>query len=354
MQEPQSDTQKQGAPSLETHDVEKGAPLENPQEELVPVEESSPASAAPLDNPTPPRAEEVTAVPSVALPRLRTFKEDIASAIKDQNASFTSIVAQEVGRRGRTPARFEATPTRDYKKIGLAAASAVLVLLGIGLLTYVLFFYERNTSGTPVEEIPSLIFADDRRTLSIDNESSRGLLSALRNERDTASLSLGKILHVYLTRTDEGGIPRPIESVEFLRAINAQLSDSFIRSLEQEFMVGVHVFDGNQPLIIFTTHSYEHAFAGMLQFEEGLRTALSPFFAGAEAASQSNATTTPTVFAPKFQDLVIQNTDVRAIVGSDGKPVMLYAFPNPRTLIITTNEHTLEEIITRMQSTRVL
>ena len=61
----------------------------------------------------------------------------------------------------------------------------------------------------------------------------------------------------------------------------------------------------------------------------------------------------PIILRENFEDKIIQNTDVRVLMSEAGTVELLYAFPNQQTLIITTNENTLVEIITRLNSVRV-
>ena len=50
----------------------------------------------------------------------------------------------------------------------------------------------------------------------------------------------------------------------------------------------------------------------------------------------------------KFQDIVVKNRDLRALLNEQGDIVLLYTFYDRETLIITRTTSTLDEVITRL------
>ena len=74
-----------------------------------------------------------------------------------------------------------------------------------------------------------------------------------------------------------------------------------------------------------------------------------------KSSNEETSTTTPEVLyiEQEFKDKVIRNVDTRVLVDARGKILLLYAFPDQKTLIITTNENTLTEIISRINTARV-
>jgi hypothetical protein len=71
----------------------------------------------------------------------------------------------------------------------------------------------------------------------------------------------------------------------------------------------------------------------------------------------SNATTTATStvsVALKFTDRIIENHDTRALETNLGDIVLLWTFLDRSTLVITTNEATLREILSRHKNFPIL
>lgn len=291
--------------------------------------------------------------------RVRTYKEDVAHAVQSQKASLTSIAAAEQDRRTRIPTDITKKRPVDFKKLGIIFGSILLIIVGMGLISFFVFFYEKEEVVVE-QEIPSFIFTEEQREIDVTNKSSREILQTLAASRNTVSIPLGQIVHLYITKTEkESGIDvtRIIPTEDFLTRIDARVSGAFLRSLDPTFMIGVHVFNQNQPFIILKSNSYQHTFAGLLEWERTLYNDLF-LFTGRKpdpvlGIPINTQTGEEVILNENFEDRIIQNIDVRALTSTDGDIEFLYAFPNQQTLIITTNENTLTEVITRLNSVRV-
>lgn len=291
--------------------------------------------------------------------RIRTYKEDILEAIKRQNTSLTSATAAEERRRTRTSKSIEETAPRklDYQRLSVISGSVLFILLGIGLLGFFLFFYEPPKVSIE-EEIPSLIFAEEHEGIDVTGKDTPEIVRMLGELRRAVSLPLGQVTQVYLTELNpDTGEQQIISAEEFLQKVGARVSDAFLRSLSPDYMVGIHVFNQNQPFMIFKSESYQHSFAGMLEWERSIYDDLFPFM-GRGAATFLEIPKNPltgenTPLKTAFEDKVIQNIDTRVLLNETGGIEFLYAFPDRETLIITTNENSLTEVITRLRTVRI-
>lgn len=304
-------------------------------------------------------------VDTSSIQRIRTFKSDIADAMNKQNASLVSIAAAEQERRGGAatiPVKelLEEVPSSfSIKKLLIGIIGGILLLGGLGVIGYIFFFY-KSAEVVVDPDIPSLIFADSKQAIDTSSKDARSILQALTIAKDSTARSLGDIEQLYLNARTVDGAPTVLTSQDFLSIINARVSDSFLRSLGSTFTVGVHVFNGNQPFILFTTNSYENSFAGMLAWEETIQGTLAPLFGEALPTAFQNISSTSTStkggtlpIARTFQDRVIRNIDARVLTDDSGAVVLLYAFPSQQVLVLTTNEQTLVEVISRLNNTRV-
>lgn len=157
---------------------------------------------------------------------------------------------------------------------------------------------------------------------------------------------------------------------EFFQALGAHPSEEFVRSLSSEFFFGVHFADVPSPVFVIPVTSYDHAFAGMLEWEKninielgGLFVQLSPFkplpIPTATDTASTTATTTEQAtqeLAPPrtFEDLVMRNYDVRSLKDDNGAIVLYYSFPTQNLLVISASPYTFSEVLSRLQAARKL
>jgi hypothetical protein len=142
-----------------------------------------------------------------------------------------------------------------------------------------------------------------------------------------------------------------------MSTLTPNMPQELLRTFTADYMLGLHSYDGNQPFLIFQVDSSQQAYSGMLKWEPRLQSDLSPLFTRAprpetpqELASSTPATTTPEVVSTGFVDVVLENFDARAIRDQNGDILLLWTFLDPHTLIITTNQYTLREVLSRRAS----
>lgn len=263
------------------------------------------------------------------LPRVRTYAADMARTIKNRGETMASIANTErtqpkTQKVANAPQKEQSTPS--LKLIATLIGTGVLVVAGIGVLVSVFFFSPSDSLPTPEQGI---IFAN--YTTPVATAIDASLIDALAEERATRNLFLGEVLHLVVTENQqvmrgaalaaELGLPEPV---------TREVIDA---------MIGVHAFDRNQPFIILKVSAYDRSFNAMLAWEKEMARALDSFFAPIDARSRPPSLS--------FSDDIIQNLDIRT--SQEAWPI-LYTFPDQRTLIITTNEFTLREILTRLGS----
>ncbi len=275
---------------------------------------------------------------------LRTYRDDVAQAVKKNRVSAVSMVAREQDRGPR--GTFGGPAQRSRTLVTLAGIFLILAGLSAGGYAY---YVKKSRVVEPIETaIPSLIFVDQRVRVQTDGTTIRSFLVRLKNQNDATALTLGAIAQMYFTH-GAGDAERTLSAPEFLAAIGARVSAEFVRALRDEFTVGTHVFDGNQPFIVLTTDLYENAFSGMLDWEATMSEDLEPFFGPAVRST----TTAETRVGGVFQNKILKNQDVRILTDSAGKTALLYGFRDRRTIIVTTNENTWNEINARLSTARL-
>lgn len=289
--------------------------------------------------------------------RLRTYKGDVANLVKKRKTSLVGIALAEQKRRiGEAPEE-ESSKKISIKNIAFITGATILVVAGIAAIVF-LYISNRDDDTVPrIASVEPLIFFEEQDSINITGLSRNQILNILTIEKEKTELTLGSIKHIYFTKDgviQENGERKEefVSASNFLNAIEARLPSSFLRTLKQNFMFGIHVFDGNQPFLILKTGFFENAFAGMLEWENYMNEDLAPLFGPKIVSSGIRLIEEESPIT--FKDIVIKNKDVRTIIDeSTGKIILMYSFIDKETIAITTNEHTFREIFSRMTTSRV-
>jgi len=296
---------------------------------------------------------------------LRTYKGDIEDTVHTKNISLADIASAQA-QRGRSEV-FEAPAevAREKKsRLIQIAAGTLLVFLTMGVIIFITQFINSQTISAPVP-LTSYIYVDDTRTFTLERSVTRStLMQALETERGSSRLSLGLVARLYpiwVATTTTQSLGTPLTTQEFFAALSLNAPESLMRALSPGFLLGVHAFDGNQSFLLLKTDSYEQMFAGMLQWETRMQDDLAPLFDRSprpripeEGNTAAQAIAAPQLLETPFADRVVENHDARVIQNKAGDILLLWTFINRGTFIITTNEYTLREVISRLAEAPVI
>ncbi len=278
---------------------------------------------------------------------LRTYQSDVAEALKKQKTSVIQMVLAEHKRKEKTAE--ELSPT-SKKNLPVIVVSALFIVLSVVLVGGAGFYFLSNNKSaeSPTQEtaVPSQVFAEAKKGIDITGLSRDRILDEIRKEISSSNLRLDSVLNIYFAeRVDPSAPPSPtntmriVSTERFFNALESKIPNALSRSLEPQFMLGVHAFNGNEAFLILKTNFFENAFAGMLKWEEFMARELLPLFAspaGKEAYDRN------------FQDFVLKNRDLRVLYNETGEIVLLYSFYDNNTIVVSTSPDTLEEIVTRL------
>jgi hypothetical protein len=303
--------------------------------------------------------EKIKAQGQSPLHPLRTLRLDVEESVKEHKTSLVTVAAAEENRRAKgaptAPSLTEEKerPARSYKTI-IVALSAGLVLAGAGALFFV---FMPRTVPVATLQLPAstLIFIDDIQQVPLGSQDRSEVMGALVASRESTHLSLGLISELYPTATATTSSEAHRASVrDILRILAPSMQEELVRVFDPQYVLGVHVFDGNQAFLLLKTSSYEQAYSGMVAWEPSMRADLLPLFdrrprprAPQEKLSTSTA---PAVIKTGFQDAVVENHDARVFKDAEGNIVLLWTFVDRSSLVITTNERTLQEIVSRLRN----
>jgi len=265
--------------------------------------------------------------------RIRTYGDDMAESIQKGGVSATHIVAAEQDRSSRR-LQFEFEEKIPFWK----KRSVVISFTGIILIVLVVTsFYLLKPSATPTPPPNTLahIFTPDyQKEIVVAGFDASKLKNTLAEERKSASIPVSSILSLDLL--EKSGVDKKAITTEyFLKTLSTNIPSSLTRALDETFMAGLYAYNGNQPFLVFKVNSYANAFAGMLKWEQYLTNDLGVIFLERNTLAV-------------FGDTIIENGDARVIKNENSKIILLYSFPDPQHLVITSNEKTLIEIKKRL------
>lgn len=329
---------------------------------LLEQEQTAELPKAPAPEPIAPAPEPIGPVDRPLIQPLETYQSDMETVISQKNLSAVSIAAAEAERMSRGG---NTTPQLSQKKtdwsliskVVVIAAGVLLVLAAIGIVSYA--FLRPTPSVTIAESAPApFIATDSTEVLVVTQEqlNRQTLMSNLDAIRQKTALSVGLIGRMYVglatTSLAKDDVPPPISSQTLLSVIAPGIPEELTRTISpSEYLLGTHVFDGNQEFLILRVESYEQAFSGMLEWERTMQQELTPLFTRTPrpriATEGASSTQTVSLLTTPFRDKVVANHDARVILNESGDILLLWSFIDRNTLVITTNNNTLSEIISR-------
>jgi hypothetical protein len=370
---------------MQTSATPAPAPVTPPQADPqmrapIPILQDIPGSPTPApgtvtkqpDAPTEPKSSEKKEEPkkqtvveqlreqtATVLHPLRTYQTDAQVRIHESNASLISVAAAEENRKARAqfvvkPAykTMSDAPQHHYVRTLIIVICIALFLAGgIGTIAYVLIPKTVPISQQQIE-INHPIAVDESVELPFGGLTHDQLMQFLTDMRDKTGLSLGLVREIYFTVPTDIGGKRLATVNEVLARLAPHVPPELTRTLDAPFLVGVHVYDGNQGFVILKTNEYERAYSAMLAWEPTMRQDLLPFMdrrPGVKLNSEIAPTSTPAkVINSAFVDVVLKNHDTRALYDDVGNIIFLYSFLDRNTILIATNDRTLGEAISRI------
>lgn len=315
-------------------------------------------SALPTKEPI--KATEEKNIPKQSI--VRTYKSDVEEAIKMERMSSMDIAIAEEKKKQKYQPIAPSNDAPKSRKILLFIISLLFVFAGIGAFNFNYIKEKVSLAPAPKKsfEIESLITADSNAELNSSELNKKDAGDSLFELINLAGIKPNSIQNIYITKSIlENGkeTKKLVGSKELLPLISSKIPDILLRSLSPEYMIGVYSWNGNQPFIILKTDSYENAFAGMLSWEKNIAGDLSALFPrNIPPPMEETTATTEQILSYKkdFEDVLVKNKDARALRDETGNIFLIYALPDKKTIIITSNTETLTELFDRMIRSRTV
>ena len=316
-----------------------------------------------------------------AIASLETYKGDVEKYVREKNISVAGVATAESRRANVRSLQVSAIAAQEEGArearthswgyyASLFGGGLVCILLAVG----VVYWVATRTGQLPIAPAPQAPFiaVDGVVDILVDsNEDRTRLLTHLEKEKEASTLSLGLIeqlrpIAASANQTNQNSLTL-IGAQSFLSLLSPSIPPNLLRTLGQQFLLGAHSFSTPQPFLLLKTDSYEEAFSGMLAWEDTMRSDLLPLFAytpsphaGRGATPQTPDSTQTTTSQQNslsqtgFTDAIVENHDARVLKNNAGDIYFLWTFLDRTTIVITTNEYTLREVISRLKDAPLL
>lgn len=276
---------------------------------------------------------------------LKTYLGDVQTAIQLQKESVAKIALAEQRRREEV-ARSHPPKQKikfDKRTVVVVAGATFFILAGIGIFAGIRFGgWGKPLDGSPAPvpssriKYPSLVAVTAERVVDATAGLSRELVETAMDEELSSGSPPETRAHIVFTEnagTVKGAPAKTISAPRFLSALGT-IPDLLGRSVDNPFTLGViYRADGAaRPFLILTTDSFESAFAGMISWEKTMAQDLAAIFQEEEGL-------------PPWKDRVVRGSDARVLLDRTRDPILLYAFPDRRTILVAPDEETFGTVL---------
>ena len=316
---------------------------------------------------------------------VHTFKDDMASEASKGNFSIGKIMAAN-NKKIHDPSNNTVSTGGNGISIFTKILIPVICILIVVGFSYVGSNISKNINSTSSQKNSmqqlsgGMLYAEQNVNIDVKGKSISNLYKEIQGGTSTETAVSGNIKSIVLNYQD-GTNTIELSSSDFLNIIAPSAPDLLKRNLNKEYVFGYYYHPYSEPFIILKSSNYDSVFAGMLEWEKNMYADLGDLMFKKEvlasdnnqiapensASSSVNTTTStplpeptpPTIgmkseYQAAFIDKVISNNDARVLYRPNGEIAFFYTFFNKDTVIITTSEAMLSQIIYRLTSGKIV
>ncbi|MFT7557655.1 MAG: putative alpha/beta hydrolase family esterase [Planctomycetota bacterium] len=317
---------------------------------------------------------------------LSTYYTDMANTINQSNAGkMADTLRSERLKEGKK------TADRKARRGSWASVFGAIFLILLGILI-VKDIQLKPRSIEITNSYPSLISANTQTRINSTTASPSQMSSAIHTAISSKPLTPGVLHHLYVTKDTPTG-PREIDSRTLIDLIPTRITNLFKQDIQPSYMLGAFHSSRYEPFLILTSESFQRGIDGMRDWEVFMAEDLQHLFSlDTELVSEE-------LFAAQFESLRTENREVRIlqshrkiqteeeiIIEEETNPtlpgeflnvflqplrnlrkgtitktfdgptetVLVYTFLDESTILITTNEVVIHEIVNRIEYDQIL
>lgn len=263
------------------------------------------------------------------LPAIKTFKNDVADAVKRDNVSAVKIALAEQARADSYDAALRDNSIRGRKGIIFFILSLVCIVVGGGISWYVLHRSQIGEEGLP-QQTHEVASVEQVERMDVSSKSEGDIIQLVHKQKEEFDAQNKFEISRIIPQAD--GKDQTLS--QFLYSLGIYPQNEFVRVMNDQFFFGLVKNQVGKASVYFILEgeNYEREYAAMLGFEPSIGNTLIQFY-------------NIEPYSVYFSDLVIKNRDVRALVTNEAKePKLLYTFLDSKTIVIAEDEKSLETI----------
>lgn len=278
----------------------------------------------------------------VMMSPIRTLKSDMARVVKEDGISISSIAMSEQARK-----RFGLAPAGKMPQPPNAFLPYLLFMLFVVAAGGGVYWWWRATEryyptiATNISAVQTpFIFAEATKNLSLSGPAAT-IREAINQE---ASDTRGgwTVKNLAFTQDNAG-----VSWRRLAQSLEIKMPDLLNKSLAAQYMFGLLKEGGDTSRFLLLKTSFpDQAYAGLYDWESAaMADQLLPLL---YATPPTRSTTN------RFSDKLVRNKDARILSTSDGRILLLYAFLDGETIIITPNQETFLAVFDRFANDETL
>lgn len=281
-----------------------------------------------------------------SLPRVRTYKSDVAESLKAGGQSLTQMVIAEKNREERRGVDAPQIENRKFftKNIVFVTGGTLLLFITFGIVAFLFLKNQKEDAEAPPVAAWSPIFTEIQKKIALRRIDGEEIARGIETVKKETSIPINAVVHILPTKSvqyESGARDTHITTGELFSVFPNDIPPQLLRTLDASFFLGLHSFRTIAPVLILKNRFYDGAFLGMLEWERFMLHDIAPLFLTSSSAGQTT-----------FEDMTIKNIDARVLKNERGEIALLYSFINREVILITTDRDTFEEIVTRFQTPR--
>ncbi len=269
---------------------------------------------------------------------VQTYAEDMAEFIADGSGGLIKNIIHEEEQREKEK---ELTSPETTRNKMFAVFGSFFLLLSVGLVGYFLITSKADTVEVQAP-FTSIIFNDATGFIEVAELDKDQIVASIRKEVETKEVKIGGLEGIYLTLENNIiGLRRTLALME--SSLNIAGNDF----VDDNFLLGfVNGVDGRDAFMLLQMRSFTDIFEAMRAWEGKMFQELHGLF-GITLSPE-----TAPLLTKDFENGIIQNKNARILYQTDAEGknriALMYVFVDDTHLLITRNESTVREIITRL------
>lgn len=271
---------------------------------------------------------------------VQTYATDMAKVIETNEAGLIKRIIHEKQEQEKEK---ENLSPESRKNKTFMLISIVFIIIAVGSIAFILILKQQNSTVPVASQFVPLIFTDKAKFLEIGGSNKEKIAQIILNEVNATQVKSGGIEGLYLT--ENRSVPLGLR--RFLNLIGANLDQTTIPLVEDNFLMGVAKNNANDLFILLKTRSFFDIFPALQTWENKMFFDLHGFF-GVDISTDTNY-----LLTKGFEDGIVNNKNARILHDKDGKIVLMYVFADENSVIVTNKEEVISEVMLRLASSKI-